>query len=391
MNTRSDITALALRQAIRATRSIQPGAGADHYAELCKALCEDLMANGQIRGWSDKTLKTYAESLVSYFAFFNGTDFRTVRPRQIGDWLGKLMDEGKSRDTLAVRLYAIRALYDRAVLLDLMQTNPARAVPMRRIQRKLPHFLTREEIERWLGQLRTPRNRAIGYVLYATGCRVSELCGMKIEDVHWSERTVKVLGKGQKERLVPLGSKAINALQDYLGERKAGPIFLSREARVSVSRGQRGGLSLDTRAAHWTMFWRTGEKGNWKLHGRTIGNVRQFPTRELARAEVDRRMTAIPASVKGPRAFQVKARHSGALHSGQVSKIVSKAAWRAGIQHVHPHMIRHTFATHLHENGADIRTIQELLGHVSISTTQIYTHCTFGHLRKTMESFHPHW
>lgn len=364
--------------------------GRERYAAICLALAEDFLIYGQQRGYAANTLRSYAEAIAEFFTFFKGTDFRVIRPRQIGQWLGSLMDSGRSRSTLALRLHGIRAFYDRAVLLDLTQSNPARAVPMRRMCRRLPEFLTEEETTKWLQALSTSRDRAIGETFYASGCRLSELVGMNIEDIRWSDRTIKVFGKGRKERLVPLGRHAIRALRRYLKKRTSGPVFLQLEKRTA-QRMQRGGLSLDKRYGLWTMFWRETDKnsGCRKLRGKTIGSLKDLPTRELASAEVGRRIASMPG-FKGLHVYSQHFFNPERISVRQVARIVSDAASSAGLRHVHAHMLRHTFATHLLDHDADLRSIQELLGHVSITSTVIYTHVSFAHLRKEMEK-HPRW
>jgi len=355
------------------------------------ALIEDFLIYGEQRGYSPTTLKSYREAVTDFLNFFEGADLRTIRPRDIRQWLRWMMSRGKKRNTLTARLYAIRAFFDRAVLLDLMLSNPARKIPIRAYQRRLPDFLSEKEVVSLIEAARSLRDRAILETLYATGCRVSELVGMRIEDIRWSDRTVKVLGKGSKERLVPLGSKAIQALRVYLKGRTSGPIFL-QETQMHCT--QRGGLSLQ-RGKYWTAWWREYQKRpdggvRWRLRGNTIGSIEEFPTRELARKGAEEFLAL--KGVLGIRPHpRISARPDRAIDTTAVSRMLAEAAKRIGLRHVHPHMLRHTFATHLLDNGADLVSIKNLLGHSDISTTQIYTHVSFRHLQKVMNLSHPRW
>jgi len=355
------------------------------------ALIEDFLVYGQQRGYSAHTLTSYREAVTDFLDFFRDAELRTIKPRDIREWLHWLISQGKTRNTVTARTYAIRAFFDRAVLLDLMPANPARLIPLRPYKRKLPDVLNESEVVRLIEAAQTPRERAIFETLYATGCRVSELVGMQIEDIRWYERCVKVMGKGSKERLVPLGKKAIDALRNYLKGRARGSVFIEEEQMVCA---QRGGLQLQD-GKNWVVFWREYEERpggsvRWKLRGKTFGTIADFPTRGLARVGAAKFLAS--RKVLGSRPHPRTALRSGhAIDTKQVCRILAVAAKRAGLRHVHPHMLRHTFATHLLDNGADLISIKELLGHSSVSTTQIYTHVSFRHLQKVMNASHPRW
>src|SRR5258705_8607349 len=132
------------------------------------ALIEDFLIYGQQRGYSARTLSSYREAVVDFFDFFRNADLRTIKPREIGQWLHWLMHQGKKRNTLTARLYAIRAFFDRAILLDIVPSNPARLIPLRSYNRPLPKFLGEREIVRLINAGETLRDRAILEVFYAT-------------------------------------------------------------------------------------------------------------------------------------------------------------------------------------------------------------------------------
>lgn len=357
------------------------------------ALVEDFLVYGQQRGYSAHTLRSYREAVADFLEFFKDTDLCTIKPMHIRQWMHWLMTQGKKRNTLSARLYAIRAFFDRAVLLDLMQSNPARLIPIRGYNRPLPKFLSEKEVVRLINAAESLRDCALLEVLYATGCRVSEVAGMDIEHIDWSQRTVRVIGKGDKQRLVPLGRKAIEALRKYLKKRIGGPVFLSSEESRHT---QRGGLALQTGSHRsvlhgptWYAYWRERHRGRRRLRGRPIGTIEQFPTRELAKQEADRYLSA-KDGVVGRHSFS-RGHATVRLSVRDITRMIVSTAERARLGHVHPHMLRHSFATHLLEHGADLLTIRDLLGHSSILTTQIYVSVTKRHMEEVMRQFHPRW
>ena len=221
------------------------------------------------------------------------------------------------------RIAAARTFFRHLVLLQQREDNPAAALELPRRLRKLPRTLSPGEAERLIEAAsgttpRTLRDRALVELLYGAGLRVSEAIGLDRAAIDLDDRLVRCLGKGGKERIVPLGRQAAEALRVYLAR---GRPFLDRRHRPELFLNARGG--------------------------------------PLTRA--------------------------GAF------LIVRRLAEKAGLdpQRVHPHLLRHSFATHLLEGGADLRTIQELLGHASLSTTQVYSHVDGRRLRKVYDRAHP--
>ena len=349
-------------------------------------LVEDFLVYGQQRGYSAHTLTSYREAIADFLEFFKGADLRAIRPLHIREWMHWLMSQGHTRNTISARMYAIRAFFDRAVLFDLMPSNPARLIPVRAYKRALPKFLSEDEMRRLIDAAESPRDRAILEVLYATGCRQAECAGMRLEHISWSDRTVRVTGKGNKQRLVPLGRIAIAALRTYVKGRTDGPVFLTKEECRGT---QRGGLALQ-RGRTWYAYHRETIDGKRRLRGAVIGTLDEFPTREAARDEADRFLASKGAAL-GRHTFAHDSASGRGILGRDIGRIVAKAAKRAGLRHVHPHMLRHSFATHLLEHGADLLTIRDLLGHASISTTQIYASVTKSHMEHTLARCHPRW
>ena len=228
-----------------------------------------------------------------------------------------------SPSSMARKLASLRTFFNYCMRAGIVSSNPAKEVATPKIPKRVPKFLTVDEVFSLLDaaageDVLGSRDRAILELLYASGLRVSELVGLNIEDVDLKSQTVRVLGKGRKERIVPMGEKARASLETYLQKR------------------------------HQLLGKSTTEKG-----------------------------------------FFLN-RHGGRLTARSIERLLGKYIKRSGLQKtVTPHVLRHTFATHLLGAGADMRGIQELLGHSSLSTTQKYTHVGVDKLMKAYDESHP--
>jgi len=277
------------------------------------ALLEQFLAALRIRNRSPHTVRAYGAAVADFLRFIAGLHAADVTHREVREWLHFFQSEGCSSQTLAQRKYAVASFF------RWLQTAPTRLVPNRKVSRPLPRVLSAQDVTRLIAAAATPRDRALLEVLYASGCRVEEVCGMQVQDLDWNAGTIRVRGKGNKPRLALLGNPALDALAAHLGTRSSGPVF------------------------------------SQKPSGRATGTAR-------------------------------------AIKARGIRKVVDATARRAGLgAGVHPHMLRHSFATHLLESGADLRAVQELLGHASITSTQIYTHTTAAHLLATLKRCHPRW
>jgi integrase/recombinase XerD len=275
------------------------------------------------RGLSPTTVATYAAEARSFEAFLA----RSGRGAEQADAaeVEAYMTDRRVRDidprTLAKAASAIRSFYNFLVLEGRVEANPARLMEARRVAMRIPRYLTAEEIERLLDAcdpLRPVgiRDRALFELIYSCGLRVSEAVGLTVGRVSLHEGAVRVMGKGSRERMIPLGERARTELDRYLAE--ARPALVGRAPVDTLFLG-RGGRKL-SRKTVWKSFKRL------------------------------------------------------ALHAGLEAKV---------------HTLRHSFATHLLQGGADLRSVQELLGHADIGTTQIYTHVSQELLKRTHEEFHP--
>ena len=270
------------------------------------------------RNASPHTLRSYRGDLEEFRGFLGRTRrLDEVDGRVVRAYLAHLHARGLEPASVARKLAALRSWFRFLVRRGALGRNPAREVRAPRLPRKLVSFLPIDETMalvygRALGGAQRARDVAVLELLYASGLRVSELAGLDIADVDMNERTVRVLGKGRKERIVPFGGKAARALDAYLASRA----------------GLRGPLWCNPRGGRLT--------------------VRSIHT------------------------------------------IVRRSAQAAGIaQRVSPHTLRHTFATHLLDAGADLRVIQEFLGHSRLSTTQRYTHVGAEQLVRVYDAAHP--
>lgn len=278
------------------------------------------------RDYSANTVRAYATDLAKFADFMEnrGRRLQDAGVHDVRGFLATQQVRGRARATLARRTASIRSFYNWLVRDGVLDTNPVRALRTPRREKKLPKFLTVRDVERLLEQPDTAewsglRDLAMLETLYGGGLRVGELVGLNHDDLHLTAGLVRVRGKGKKERVVPVGRCAVDALGRYL-------------------------QAVD---------------------------LENLPNRD-------------------PKAVFVNARDGGRLTSRSVRRIVTDYLVRAGLDpELSPHSLRHSFATHMLSNGADLRAVQELLGHENLSTTQVYTHLSHEHLKKTYDAAHP--
>jgi integrase/recombinase XerC len=279
------------------------------------------------RGLSDHTVRAYAgdvTSLLDQAARMHCEGVADIDISMLRSWLARLHSAGASRATLARRASCARVFTAWAAREGLLDADPGVLLASPKGQRKLPEVLRVEEAAAVMAAAAADasptglRDAAVVELLYATGARVSELCALDVDDLDQQRRTVRLMGKGAKERTVPLGEPAIDATRAWLARGR--PRLATADSGPALLLGARGGR-LDPRAA---------------------------------RQVVHDRLAAVP-----------------------------------GVADLGPHGLRHTAATHLLEGGADLRTVQELLGHATLGTTQIYTHVSIDRLRATYDRAHP--
>jgi len=271
------------------------------------------------QGASPLTLKAYKEDLVEFRGFLDKRP-KDIDNHDIRSFLAFLHHKRLKKSSIARKLATVRSFFKFLHREGFISKNPARLVSTPKVPKNLPRFLSVDEVfslvEKPQGDtFAATRDKAILELLYSSGLRVAELTSLDISDLDIKETLVRVKGKGMKERIIPIGSKAMNAIRNYLPER----ISLKKKSQA---------LFLNIRG----------------------GRLTQRSVRRIV------------------------------VHYSRMINLNSDPG---------PHTLRHTFATHLLHEGADLRSIQELLGHSSLSTTQRYTHVDIGHLMEVYDKAHP--
>lgn len=333
----------------------------------------------EIQNYSENTRRAYRELTASYCGFLGARDLTKSEPSDIREYIGHLYQCKLAPSSLESRLGGLRTFFVFLNLGGVVTSIAPRFVQMRKRKRKLPQPLTIDEIQKLIDGTRTPRDRALIELYYATGCRLNELRLVRCEEIDFTDRVIRVLGKGNKERLVPYGRMAEEALLAYLGERREGYIFCEIRLRQRGSVFQR--QYSHRRTFGWLGSWQEWPDGTIPgvRRQKWLGPVSQVSEQE-ARAKLQ---TIVDAANLG------RPETGLPLECRTIYSIIRQAALRAGLKDVHPHRLRHSFATHLLNRGADLRTVQELLGHSSLSSTQIYTHVSTADMQRIHAKFHP--
>lgn len=320
-----------------------------------------------VRGLSSRTVRSYREDLDRYEAFFGGTcssagaGVDAASARDLRAFAAELVAEGKATSSVNRALSAVRGYYRYRVRFGAIPTDPSRDVESLPSRRALPHFLFEDEANAFISSVsgddfRSTRDRAVLELLYSTGCRVGEAASLTLDRLDLEGGTARVMGKGAKERIVFLAAPARKALAVYL------PLRAARMARRGA------GLRAPQLAPRGTE--------------RRPGDA---TAEEAADGEHDGKEQGESVS------YVFVNSRGGRLTERGIEWLIEGYAERAGLhRRVTPHAFRHSFATHLVGRGADIRAVQELLGHASVSTTQIYTHVDMERLRKVYDQAHPH-
>jgi integrase/recombinase XerC len=282
------------------------------------------------KNYSQYTIVNYVTDIEDFFSFMKEQVILNLKEVTYNDtrlYLTQLHKRNYSRKTISKKISSLRSFFKFLVREEKLNENPFSLVALPKREQKIPQFLYEEEIEKLfsISDCGTPlgqRNQALIEVLYGTGIRVSECCAIRLSDIDLYIGTVLVHGKGGKQRYVPFGSYAQDAIEQYVNQGRK--MLLSK---------------LKTPDEHSYLF--VNHRGS-------------------------------PLTDRGVRHV--------------LNEMIKKTS---STLHIHPHMFRHTFATHLLNEGADMRSVQELLGHSHLSSTQVYTHVTKEHLKRIYMSHHP--
>lgn len=276
---------------------------------------------------SENSLLAYERDFNRFYNFINANHKKVlptqVKQEHVEEFLAGLFDEGLNARSQARILSSIKGFFKYLMLEDIIEDDPTELIQSPKLDRKLPHVLTIEEIDTLLAAIDVSkpegvRNRAILETLYSCGLRVTEAVSLRLSDLFFQQGYIRVIGKGNKERLVPINLKAINNINDYLIDR----------SKLNINPKDENILFLNRRGSQLTRV--------------------------------------------------------------MIFTIIKDLSKKIGLNKpISPHTFRHSFASHLFERGADLRVIQEMLGHETIMTTEIYTHLDKSHLRDVLLKCHP--
>ncbi|MCO8120765.1 site-specific tyrosine recombinase XerD [Stieleria sp. TO1_6] len=274
---------------------------------------------------ADNTIVAYGRDLTHFFEWLGTRGLDALRVGDLTEFMGTLHDSGLAPASIARGIVAVRTFFKYLQLEGTVVDNPAELLAAQKMWQRMPGVLSQRQVDEFLAAPRKTdsfwqRDVAMLEVLYATGCRASEVCTLRIRNLSLDQKFLKCTGKGGKQRMVPIGSQAIAAIDRYVSE----------------------------------------------LRGELAAKVTHAPEELFL------------------------SRSGRALDRIQLWRLVKHYAKRAGIDSkISPHSLRHSFATHLLAGGADLRQVQEMLGHASIQTTQIYTHVEHSRLKRVHQQYHP--
>ena len=307
------------------------------------------------RNLSAHTLRNYLSDISQFHEYLLGVfkkdalsseDLRKVDHIIIRGFLSSMFEKGLSKTSVARKISAIRTFFNYMCREGTLVNNPGKMVSTPKRGKTLPRFLSVDEANRLMGSpagsdIMSVRDRAILETFYSAGLRIGEIVAINLEDLNLSDGLIKVKGKGRKERIVPVGEKAVTAIKKYLAS---------------------------------------------SCHPELVSGSQTMQSHEIPKQVRDDRNARF-AGEKGYPLFLNK--YGKRITTRSIHRIVVKYKKLSGLWDITPHSLRHSFATHLLEGGADLRSVQEMLGHASLSTTQRYTHVSMDKLMEVYDKAHP--
>ncbi|HEV3482288.1 MAG TPA: tyrosine-type recombinase/integrase [Candidatus Acidoferrales bacterium] len=350
------------------------------YAEANRELVAAFGRYLMIRGLSPRTIGAYNETMQRLIEFLGSTSVIEADRAVLRDFIGLFVSRGLKATSTHRHMGGLKAFYKFVRIAGQTIHDPTLLLSHRRIPVRLPVVLSVQECEQFIEAARNPFERAVAEVLYSTGVRVSELVNLRLDDIRWAAdksqpNSIRVhRGKGGKDRVALFGSKAAEAIRAYQKFRasKAGFLFEAPARMGEIIR--RGNLWVGR-------FYVDKVQQTFPIFPKRYRSGPHNHSRSEAQREFDRLTSKIPGFVPiPPRQYTARA----------IRLVVKAMAHRAKLGRVHPHALRRAFASHLLQRGANLREVQELMGHKDIKATVIYTHLSAQDLKAAYDKAHPH-
>lgn len=341
------------------------------HAKLNQRLAKSYDRWMVVQHYSPITMKRHGRTVQLFIESLGGRLLTDANQMDVRAFIAHLAENGVTLSSANDHLTSLRMFYDFLNLGGMVGYVPPRLVRIRREKRKPPHVLSEVDVVQLIRACKSKRDRAYVEFCYGTGCRPGEVRNLRIDDIDFRSRTVRVRGKSGI-RIVPFGRRAESALRAYIQRRETGLVF---QPDYPVQKG-----ALYNNRGYWVATWRDYSEQNSAQKQARLGSVRKM---SHAEAKTKLRKLLIAVQLNRPE-------RKMPISQGATGRFIGILGRRAGLkQHVHPHMLRHSFATHLLDHGADVRIIQQLLGHAKLESTATYTYVSTATMAKTLRKFHP--
>jgi site-specific recombinase XerD len=345
------------------------------YSGANQALVQRCLDHWAALGSSPNTLIAYGHHLRQFVGFLKGRSILDVQHAELLRYLNRLYRRGLGRSSVANHVYALRSFNKFCSVFGLESSREIRLLRLPKLPDRIAQFHPLPEIELLIRATRNPLELVLIELGFGTGCRISELQQMRIEDIAWENRTIRIVGKGNRERLVFFGRPAEKALKKLLRDRSEGFVFVPfRKPNPRVTKCRYAG------AFRWRAYWAEYDAATGKAayRWRWLGT-----TKTVTAAQARRKLMRLLKGVNLTRPNAGRPHGNRHLH-----KIIVAIGRRAGLK-TWPHRLRHSFATAMMNHGAGLSEVQVLLGHSSLSTTARYLHAGISDLKGIHDEFHP--